>query len=175
MEKELKVCFLGARQAGIIGLLTLLARNLDVLACVSYSEDLKRVVDFLKIPVCESKDDSCFSEQLKNSDLLVCVHGREIIQKELLNLPKRGAINLHPYLYKYKGANPVQRALEEGNYKASVGAHIMQEEVDQGEVLVEEFVNVEGSKTVEEVYNKLHPYYCEVLLKALDKVENDVK
>jgi methionyl-tRNA formyltransferase len=170
MKNELDVCFMGGNQAGIVGILTLLSKKVNVLAAVSYSDDLTQILEILDIDIYKSKDNKEFIKKLSKADLLICVHGREIIQKELLNLPKRGAINLHPYLYKYKGSNPIQRALDENNYKASVGVHRMEEKIDQGEVLIEEFVNVEGSNTVEEVYNKLYPYYCKVLLKVLDKV-----
>jgi hypothetical protein len=43
----------------------------------------------------------------------------------------------------------------------------MTENVDQGEVLVEEFVDVSGKRSVDEIYNVLYPYYSIALLKAL--------
>ena len=43
----------------------------------------------------------------------------------------------------------------------------MTENVDEGEVLAEEFVQVEGKDTVEAVYNALYPYYAIALVKAL--------
>ena len=43
----------------------------------------------------------------------------------------------------------------------------MTDKVDEGEVLVEEFVEVEGKETVDGVYNALYPYYTTALIKAL--------
>ncbi|GAH55096.1 unnamed protein product [marine sediment metagenome] len=43
----------------------------------------------------------------------------------------------------------------------------MTENVDEGEVLAEEFVDVTGKQSVDEVYNALYPYYSLALLKAL--------
>lgn len=173
MKKKLNICFIGGKQAGIIGFLTILSEGNNILAAVSYSKDLTNILRLLNIPVYKSKNDREFIKKLKKSDLLLCVHGREIIEKELFTLPKNGSVNIHPYLYKYKGADPVRRALKDKNYNASVGSHIIEQKVDEGRVLVEEFINVEGNTTVEGIYNKLYPYYCSVILKTLVKIKNE--
>jgi methionyl-tRNA formyltransferase len=167
-EKKLKICFIGGKQAGILGLLTLLAAGNKILSAVSYSKDLTKILNTLNIPSYNSVYDGNFIKKLKQSSILISVHAREIIGPKLLKLPKLCCINIHPYLYKYKGANPVSRALKDKEFEASVGAHIMGEKVDHGEVIVEEFVDVTGSKSTEEVYNKLYPFYIIVILKALE-------
>ncbi len=167
-HKNLKVCFMGGRQAGIVSALSVLAKGNSILSAVSYSEELKRILMFLGVPQCKSIKDKKFVAKLKKADVLLCVHGKEIVKPDFLKLPKLRSINLHPYLYKYKGANPVGRALKDGEVKASVGAHIMEEKVDSGKVLVEEFVDVSNANSVKEIYNLLYPYYGIVVLKALE-------
>jgi len=167
-KKELKICFIGAKQTGIVGLLTLLSKGFNILSAVSYSKDLTKILNMLNVPSYNSVHDGNFIKELRQSDILISVHAREIIGPELLKLPKLCCINVHPYLYKYKGANPVSRALKDKEFKASVGAHIMGEKVDWGEVIVEEFVDVTGSRSTEEVYNKLYPHYVIIILKMLD-------
>lgn len=165
--EHLKVCFIGGKQAGIIGALTLLAAGHKIISAVSYSRELSAILAYLNVPLSPSVKDKFFSEALKRSDLLVSVHGREIVNTGLLILPKFGCINIHPYLYKYKGAKPVERAIKDKNFKASVGVHRMEKEVDKGRVLIEEFIDTESAKTVDEIYNKLYPHYSLTLLKAL--------
>jgi methionyl-tRNA formyltransferase len=106
-----------------------------------------------------------------NLDLLVCCHGREILKKEILEIPEKGCINLHPCLYKYKGARPIERLLEDKNPKASIGVHYMIEEVDMGDVITEIFVDVSGCSIPIEVYNKLYIYYSLALIDAIDKIK----
>jgi methionyl-tRNA formyltransferase len=171
-KKRLKVCFMGGRQAGIVGALAILAKGNDIIAAVSYSEDLTYLLKLLGITVYKSVRDADFVKKLKSADLLFSIHGKEWIPPKLLKLPRMGSVNLHPYLYKYKGANPVDRAIKDGERKASVGAHIMEEKIDEGKVLLEEFVDITGANSVCEVYNKLYPYYCRVTLKTLD-IMND--
>ena len=109
-KNKLQICFMGGRQAGIIGALTVLAKDNDIVAAVSYSNDLKAVLDSLGIAVYETIRDKDFIRSLTDADLLLSVHGREIVKSDMLKLPRFGAVNIHPYLYKYKGADPVERA-----------------------------------------------------------------
>jgi len=48
----------------------------------------------------------------------------------------------------------------------------MQEQVDEGPVLVEDFVDVSGTGSVLEIYNRLYPHYAAVISKALDIVSD---
>jgi len=168
MISNLKICFMGGNQAGAIGLLTILSKGIDLLSVVSYSAGLNNLLENFYVPVYPSIHEENFIHTLSKADVLLSVHGREIVPPELLKLPKFGGVNIHPYLYKYKGPDPVRRALKENNYKGSVGAHIMGEQLDKGKTVVEEFADVSGSNSVEEIYNKLYPYYSIVILKALE-------
>lgn len=174
-RNSLKICFMGGKQTGIIGVLTVLSKGNRILSAVSYSENLTNILIFFGIPVYKSVNDKHFIKNLSEADVLLSVHGREIVEPDLLQLPKFGAINVHPYLYKYKGANPVGRALKDKEVKASVGVHVMDEQIDQGDVFVEEFIDVSGANSVEEIYNRLYPCYCSVILKILDRIQNENK
>ena len=174
-RKKLKICFMGGNQAGIVGVLTVLARGDRIVSGVSYSEDLTNILKILKVRTYKSIYDKSFIKRLQGADLLLSVHGREIVDRNILKLPKYGGINIHPYLYKYKGADPVGHALKDREFNASVGVHVIDEKIDSGRVIYEEFTDVAGSKSADEVYNKLYPYYCKVILKALTRIENGSK
>ena len=94
--------------------------------------------------------------------------GRKIIPNRILNRGR--CVNIHPFLSKYKGLDPVGRALTDGETKGSVGAHYMTDEIDEGEVIVEEFTDISDCFTVKEIYNKLYPLYAKVVLKVLEVV-----
>ena len=171
--KALSIVYLGTRQAGCIGLLTLQASGCRVRGVVAYDEQVRVVAEALGIRVLRSIRGADFEELIRDSDLLVCVHGREIVPAQLLSLPRYGGINVHPCLSSYPGAHPVERFVRDGNSRASVGVHRMTERVDQGEMLVEEFINVTGKCTAEEVYNVLYPWYAVALLKALERIRQE--
>lgn len=163
----MEVTYTGARQAGCIALLTLKALGHDVVGVFPWDTMVGGLAVELGIPIS--------SVEKKPSDLLFSVHGRGIIPRTTLDLFKYGGINIHPCLYKYKGADPVGRLLTDGGTRASVAAHRMTDDVDEGEVLGEIFVDlVCGEATVEAVYNQLYPYYSLIIIRALKEiVESD--
>ena len=164
----MNIAFMGGKQAGCLGVLTVYAAGHRVTAIVGYDEVVERLAGALFLPSYSSIRDSGFQDSLAHSDVLLSVHGREIVPNKLLAVPPLGGVNVHPCLYRYKGADPIGRFLRDGISKASVGIHCMTDKVDEGEVLVEEFVEVEGKKTVDEVYNALYPFYTMALIKGLN-------
>lgn len=155
---------MGGNVAGCIGHMTLKALHHNLAVIIAYDQIFAYFVHesggwiFNTIKNVDKK-------AIAKCDLLVCMHGREIVTKDILKMIP--AINAHPCLYKYKGTDPIGRMLADGHTRASVGVHRMTEKVDEGEVLAEEFVDVTGCKTREEVYNKLYPYYSIALMKAM--------
>ncbi len=166
----MQIVFMGSNQAGCLGLVTLLALGHNVEIVIAYDDSLKATACIFSIPVFGSIN----SIQGHQSDLLISVHGREIVLDNTLETFRFGGINLHPCLSFYKGANPIGRLLVDGGKIASVGAHRMTNQVDEGKVLVEEFVDIEGCLTAEEVYNKLYPLYISVLVKALEELDASI-
>lgn len=167
-----KTFFLGGKQAGCVGMLTLLAAGYKISGLVAYDSTAEKLAEALVLPTFPSIYYPEVSEILSSCDLIVSVHAREIVPGRLLELPRLGGVNAHPCLYAYKGADPVNRFLQDGNKLASVGVHRMTEVVDEGEVLAEEFVDVSGAQSVDAVYNVLYPYYSLALLKAIGTLEN---
>jgi methionyl-tRNA formyltransferase len=165
--RELDTVFVGGRQAGCVGLLAASAAGCNALAVVAYDDLVGEVAATLGILLLESIRGEDARDVLQRSDLLISVHGRELVPDELLRLPRLGGINVHPCLYAYKGANPVGRLLADGNPKASVGVHRMTSELDRGDVLVEEFVDVSEEISIEGVYNRLYPHYATALVRAI--------
>lgn len=166
----MKVSFMGGKQAGCIGLLVLYAARCSVIGVVGYDKLVEMLAKKLNLPFFSSIQEDKFIDLVSKSDLLVSVHGREIVSTEILEKPPLGCINVHPCLYKYPGADPIGRLLRDGNTRASVGVHYMVEEVDAGEVILEQFVDVSGKNTVDEIYNELYPYYALAILEAIEKI-----
>lgn len=93
----------------------------------------------------------------ERESVIVSVHGREIVTSAWLDAYE--CYNIHPYLYCYKGADPIGRAMKDGNRHASVGLHKMTKEVDRGEVLFEVFTELKNLNSYNSVYNQLYPLY----------------
>ncbi|MEO0271207.1 MAG: methionyl-tRNA formyltransferase [candidate division WOR-3 bacterium] len=67
----------------------------------------------------------------------------QILGKELLSLPKNGAINLHPSLLpKYRGAAPLERAMMDGEKETGFTFFIMDEGIDTGKIIYQEKIEI---------------------------------
>ncbi len=160
----MNILFMGGKQAGCIGLLTLCAIGKRPNVVVGYDDDVINLSNELGVFPYHS-----IKNLFGSYDLVVSVHGREIVKKHELSLV-RWAINVHPCLYAYKGMDPVGRLLADHNPFASVGVHWMTDQVDMGETIIEKFVDVTGCTTRNEVYNILYPYYAITLIKAIKSI-----
>ncbi len=165
----MNVIYLGGRQAGCVGLLTVKALGHNVMGVLAYDDLVKTLTYQLGLRPLKFLSE-CWNFISFNDIIIVSVHAKDIIPKELLDAMPYGGINAHPYLYAYKGISPVKQALAEGNFRASVGVHRMIEKVDCGEVLSEVFVDVSGQTTEEGIYNMLYPYYSIALIQAMAKL-----
>ncbi len=169
----MRIAFYGGQTAGLVVLLTLLAKDYDIVFVIPEDELINHAAKLFKLKI-KSKlflNKKSFIKELKERvDLLICCHGREILPNELIHNLK--CINLHPCLYKYKGARPVMRLIKDKNPKASVGSHWMVSKVDSGSVILEKFKKIKSvqSKTEAEVYNELYPVYVEVIIESLKKL-----
>ncbi len=156
----MQIVFAGGQVAGCIGLLTVRALGHEVL-CVLPSDKL--FCDFAR----DMGFDLC--DVPRGADLLVSVHSKIFFADHYLKQFKKGGINVHPCLWKYKGARPITRLLTDGGTKASVGVHRLTNVLDGGEVLAEIFMEIKG-KTEIEVYNELYPLYAIALKRGLEVV-----
>ena len=168
----MKIFYYGGRNSGMAVLLAVVAAGHEVVGVVSVDAPVEEAAKALGIQVFKPQNIN-FPEIIdfikeRKVDLFLCCHGRQIIKEGLLNIVP--AMNMHPLLSKYHGAAPVARMLAAGETTASVAAHWMTEFIDQGEVIVENFIEVAG-KTEVEVYNELYWLYVTTCLQALKKVE----
>ena len=166
----MQIILLAGKQAGCIGMLAILALGHHIRSAVVYDKYTEKQAALLGLNYFKSINNVPRYPDFFLSDLLICVHGREIVPTEVLEIPRYGAINVHPCLYAYKGADPIRRLMEDKNPMASVGVHRMTSKVDEGEVLTEYFRLVKDKTTEDEVYNALYPLYPIVISEALRRV-----
>jgi methionyl-tRNA formyltransferase len=105
-------------------------------------------------------------------ELIVVAAYGEILSKELLSIPKRGAINLHASLLpKYRGAAPIQWAIIRGEKETGITTFLMDEGMDTGEILVQRAIPIEEEDTAGSLYAKLAQLGAEVMLATLEGLE----
>lgn len=148
-----------------VGLLGVsIAKDYGITSVVAY--DNLEMYRQMGLRVYSTIHDERFIVDVLRSDILLSVHGREIVPIELLR-KARYAVNVHPFYKFFKGANPVKRAIKHHVQQADVTAHEMTEKLDEGKIIAQETMTVIG-QTEEEIYKQLYPLYAKVIKDAVN-------
>lgn len=105
----------------------------------------------------------------KQADLFVlCAYGK-ILTKEVLQIPKIYAINLHASLLpKLRGAAPVNWAIIKGERQTGITVFRMNEQMDRGEIILQEKVDITSTDTSFSLSERLSGLGAKAVLKALE-------
>lgn len=154
------VVLFGRRNTGLLALSVLVAKGY-VVKVVSDDENILWLAKELNCEVVNI-------DAMGNFDIVLSVHWDKIIPTEYFQ--NKPACNIHPLLFKYKGKNPVQKYIENKDTLASVESHYMENIVDEGEVIHQEFFYTPECKSYADFYNIALPFYFKSLSTTLDKI-----
>lgn len=138
---------------------------------------VKKMALALNIPVFQPsriKKDAIAVEKLNDAqpDLNVVVAYGQIIPSSIIYLPKFNSLNVHfSLLPKYRGASPVQWALLNGEEKTGITIFELNEKMDEGDILVQEEIDILPSENAAELETRLAEIGAELLVKTIDKID----
>lgn len=113
---------------------------------------------------------------LKGSDLLITIGYGRILKQSTLSIPKFGGINLHfSLLPKWRGAAPVQRAIEAGDKVTGVSVFQMDEGMDTGPIWVQREFPIPYGFSSPELFESLASLGVVAVVEALRAIENGSK
>lgn len=97
-------------------------------------------------------------------DLLVVASFGKIIPSEILEIPKLGAINIHPSkLPLYRGPSPIQSQILDGVTESAISFILMDEEVDHGPIIFQEPFEIKPFDTFDSLLNSMFGKSAEIL------------
>jgi len=103
-------------------------------------------------------------------DLVVVVAYGKIIPKNILDIPKFGAINIHPSnLPKYRGPAPIQSALLHNEKRTAISVMIMDELMDHGPILAKKFIYINENDDYFSLEEKILKTGPKVLVETIKK------
>jgi methionyl-tRNA formyltransferase len=104
------------------------------------------------------KLDSEFKAQLQKEDPAVCIvvaYGK-ILKQDVLDVPEKGFLNVHPSLLPlHRGATPVQSSLLSGDTETGVTVMQLDEKMDHGPIVAQEFLALNGTEKSPELHQTL--------------------
>jgi len=144
------------------------------------SSAIKKCSEKYSLPIYEPENTK--SNQLHstlkriNPDIYVVV-AYIILPESILNIPNKGAVNLHASLLpKYRGAAPVNHAILNGDTEIGLSTFLIQKKVDTGDLLFQHTMHIDNSITTGEALSKLSLIGADLIIKTLTALaENNIK
>ncbi len=185
----MKIIFFGTPVFAAEILEYLLDNKIDVLAVVTQPDKtnknrvhipaIKKIAEkFPEIDIYqpEKASDPDFIQSLKKykADLFVVVAYGQILKQELLDIPKLDCINIHASLLpKYRGANPIRRAIEKGEDTTGVTIMKMVKKMDAGDMIRTKEVEISDNMDFGALEEKLIEISKPLLLEVIKDYEKD--
>lgn len=112
-------------------------------------------------------------KEIKNlrPDFIIVVAYGIILPKTVLDIPNFFCLNGHASdLPRWRGAAPIQRAIEAGDKTTAACAMIMEETLDTGPVIAKKKINILNKDNASSLHDKLSKLTANVLIESMDKI-----
>jgi methionyl-tRNA formyltransferase len=154
---------------GVRCLSVLLAHNVDVVLVVTHRDNLKENIWFDSVaelaalhgiptiaPDNPNTPEVVAQIRALQPDFFFSFYYREMFKRELLGIPRQGALNMHGSLLpKYRGRVPVNWAIIHGETETGATLHYMTEKPDNGNIVAQQAVPILPDDTAFEVFQKV--------------------
>ena len=106
-------------------------------------------------------------------DVLVVAAYGLILPQAVLDIPRAGCINIHASLLpRWRGAAPIQRAIEAGDEQTGISLMRMEAGLDTGPVLLTEALAIGTEETAGELHDRLAMLGARLLIAAIPRLES---
>ena len=115
-------------------------------------------------------------DALSTLDVLLTIGYGVILPEEAFSAPRCGSLNLHfSLLPRWRGAAPVQRAIEAGDAITGVTVFALDEGMDTGPIYTVKRFALDADITSDELFTELAELGVEAVLEALSAIEDGAK
>ena len=185
----MRIIFMGTPDFAVEGLEAIQEAGHEILLVISQEDKakgrkaiiektpVKLAAERLGLPVHSTKrlraDRDCIDKMksLKPDCIVVAAFG-QILPKEVLEIPKLGAVNIHASLLpKYRGASPIQEAVLSGDKESGITTMFMAEGLDTGDILLQDKVALDPEETAESLFQKLAKLSRRTIVKTLEGLQ----
>ena len=109
-------------------------------------------------------------------DLMVVVAYGLILPQSVLDIPEHGCWNVHASLLpRWRGAAPIQRAIEAGDTRSGVCLMQMEKGLDTGPVLLAQALDIGANETGGQLHDRLSALGAQVLADALGLLRASIR
>lgn len=178
-QKTYKVIFMGTPDFAVPGLKAICNDSrFEVISVVTQKDKpvgrkqellptpVKKAALEFNLPVLQPNRLKNIADKLKElePDFIVVIAYGQILNEEVLSIPKVACINVHASLLpKYRGSACLQAPILNGDQKTGVTIMLMDKGLDTGDILRQEKISLDGTETLEIVHDKLTELGASVL------------
>ena len=185
----MRIIFMGTPDFAVEGLEAIQEAGHEILLVISQEDKakgrkaiiektpVKLAAERLGLPVHSTgrlrADRDCIDKMksLKPDCIVVAAFG-QILPKEVLDIPKLGAVNIHASLLpRYRGASPIQEAVLSGDKESGITTMFMAEGLDTGDILFQDKVALDSEETAESLFQKLAKLSRKTIVKTLEGLQ----
>jgi len=184
----MKIAVFAYHSVGYECLKVLLEAGDQVVAVVTHEDDPNEEIWFpsvaelarkRRLPVYTPSNPNlpAFVELIRSQapDLVFSFYYRRLLARELLVIPRLGAINLHGSLLpKYRGRSPVNWVLVNGERETGVTLHYMVERADAGDIIAQRRVPIDLQDTALSLFRKITAAAAELLRETLPLIKSGI-
>lgn len=173
----MKIIFAGTPDFAVVALQALLETEHDIIAVYTQPDrkagrgqkitasPVKQLALQHDIPVYQplhfksATEDGLLAQQqlqaLHADVMVVCAYGL-ILPQAVLDMPKYGCLNIHASLLpRWRGASPIQRAIQSGDSETGITIMQMAKGLDTGDMLYKVNCNIQSDETTATLHDKL--------------------
>ena len=127
-------------------------------------------------PIDLNNDDFQRTINQYDPDLIIVYSYGKILPKKILDIPKLGSINIHcSILPKWRGASPIQRAIQSDDKTTGVSFFSMHAEVDTGEIVSSCIVDIDDSHNTKSLQIELSNIAGNMIESVIDALSSNSK
>jgi UDP-4-amino-4-deoxy-L-arabinose formyltransferase/UDP-glucuronic acid dehydrogenase (UDP-4-keto-hexauronic acid decarboxylating) len=180
----MRALVLAYHNIGCTGINALLAHGFDIRAVFTHQDDPNENIWFESVAeLAAAKDIPVYNpadinhplwvERIREMapDIIFSFYYRNMVGKEILDLPPAGCLNLHGSLLpRYRGRCPVNWVLIHGEKETGVTLHYMTPRPDDGDIVGQKRVPIDDNDTALSLHNKLATAAGDLLDDLLPKI-----
>ena len=181
----MKIIVLGYHNIGCKCLEFLIKRGEDIVAVFTHNDNPDENIFFDNmVEISEPYGIPCYIPENINSnkwvsmikklspDIIFSFYFRDLVSKEILDIPRLGAINLHGSLLpKYRGRCPVNWALINNEKETGVTLHYMTEKPDAGDMIAQRRIPISFADTAFTLLKKVEKEAVIILKNTCDMIK----
>jgi methionyl-tRNA formyltransferase len=183
----MKVVLFGYQTWGHRALQALIASHHEVVLVVTHppgddayetiwTDSVQELAEAVAIPVlvkAAPDDETVVRVRDVGADVMVACNWRTWIAPEIFDAPRLGTLNVHDSLLPaYAGFAPLNWALINGEPEVGITAHVMDERLDRGSIILQPRVTVEPSDTIVDLVAKTLVLFGPTTIEALEHMEH---